>query len=80
MIRFIDISDQISGLGIEGEKHFAFYNTIRSEFFGWPNSYVWTDWDDFTENYELYKNEIDTIVFSLSRFRSLVPQEKGWGK
>lgn len=76
MIRFVDIGDQI----MEGEKRFAFYDTVRDEFFGWPNSYVWNSWDDFVEYYKLYEKETEEMIFPLSRFRALVPQGKGWGE
>lgn len=50
MIRVIDLAGQIYD---DGEKHFAFYDTVVDGFVGWPNEYEWSTWRDFVKSYKL---------------------------
>ena len=60
MKRFIDLGEQI----LEGERCFAFYDTVVDRFEEYYGEQVWTSWADFEENYT--GNE-------LPRYRQLVP-------
>lgn len=64
MIRFIDLSNQI----IEGEKEFAFYNTVTGKFFEFSDSQTWDCIEDFIT---------DFTGDDLNRFILLIPEN--WG-
>jgi hypothetical protein len=66
MIRFIDLKDQIC----EGTREFAWYDTVRDEFFGFPNAYTWESWEDFEEDFKANKCDWD-----IERFRGLFHQD-----
>ena len=76
MLRFIEIDGQI----IEGERCFTYYDTIKDEFFGWPNSYIWDTWEDFVKDYEIHKSQINQETFPLQRFREITPDWEEWNK
>lgn len=48
MLRFINLSDQIN----EGEKEFAFYDTVKESFVTLSGSQTWASVDDFTKDYQ----------------------------
>ena len=43
MIHFIDLGEQI----LEGERKFAFYNTVSDMFLNYNGNQVWNKWVDF---------------------------------
>lgn len=48
MLRFINLSDQIN----EGEKEFAFYDTVTESFVTLSGSQTWASVEDFTKDYQ----------------------------
>lgn len=48
MLRFINLSDQIN----EGEKEFAFYDTVKESFVTLSGSQTWASVEDFTKDYQ----------------------------
>lgn len=67
MIRFIDLKDQIN----EGEKEFAFFDTIIAEFLIIGNSQTFNSIDEFLECYKDYEG------YPLERFLDLIPKNYG---
>lgn len=48
MIRFIDIGDQI----LEGENHFAWFDTVTDTFIEFNGVQVFNGWDEFVSFYD----------------------------
>ena len=78
MIRFIDLSNQITGDIHDADedyddRRFAFYNTVYDKFCEFNGSQDWDRIDDFIRDFEndkknLYSNDLD-------RFLSLIPKD-----
>ena len=47
MIRFIDLGDQI----LEGQKEFAWFDTVTDTFEEFNGNQAWETWEDFAEDY-----------------------------
>ena len=55
MIRFIDIGEQI----LDGERNFAWFNTITDCFFEYNGTQVWSSWDEFVDDFNDYGYEFE---------------------
>lgn len=60
MKRFINLTNQIN----QGEKRFAWYDTVIDKFEIHSGSSTWTHWDEFEEDYQGY---------DLPRYKLLYP-------
>jgi len=67
MIRFINISDQIT----EDEFQFAWYDTVCDRFMDIEGKQVWTSWKEFARDYSISGHTYS--AYALHRFRSLYP-------
>lgn len=47
MIRFIDLGDQI----LEGQRQFAWWDTVTDTFLQFSGNQTWQNWDDFRVDY-----------------------------
>jgi len=72
MIRFIDLGDQI----LEGQREFAWWDTVVDEFEEFNTAQTWETWEDFAEDY-LMEEANGTISQShpLSRYKGLFPKK-----
>jgi len=70
MIRFIDLTDQIC----DGEREFAWFDTITDRFLEFSTFQTWDNWKDFASD---YLDDIDEnpSFEELERFRTLYPWE-----
>lgn len=64
MIRFIDLTDQIT----DDEREFAFYDTVTGTFLKFSGWQKWSTVEDFKEDYD---------GDDLPRYLSLIPKEFG---
>jgi len=78
MIRFIDLGDQI----LEGQRKFAWWDTIHDEFFSFSLEQAWETWKEFQDAYRLSFPTTDEIASGnvpnpeeLARFKGLFPKE-----
>jgi hypothetical protein len=65
MLRFINLSDQIN----EGEKEFAFYDTVTESFVTLSGAQTWTSVDDFRKD----AHDDPNWFYSIDRMLSLIP-------
>jgi hypothetical protein len=73
MIRFIDLGTQIT-CDPEGDRHFAFYDTITDGFIKVNDECIWTAWIDFEEDVmKMFRDPVVHFEF-LKRLRPLCPQ------
>jgi hypothetical protein len=68
MIRFLNLSNQIC----EGQKDFAFFDTITNTILNFDDEQVFTTKQEF-ENAYLYQNNSEDKYAKLQRFTSLIP-------
>jgi hypothetical protein len=77
MIRFLDLTDQIT----EGEKNFAFFDTVTGSMCSFNGEQVFDSWKDFEEAY--FNTSFSTgdygsagvsDLHSLDRLQKLVPE------
>lgn len=62
MIRFIDLGDQI----LEGEKMFAWYNTVTDTFEEYSGNQRWSSWEEFKEDFAFHFPTIPAIIDEMS--------------
>ena len=72
MIRFIDLGDQI----LEGERQFAFWNTVPDMFLTYNGNQVWSTWIGFEADVIWHVGE-ERAQAIFERFEPLVPN---WAK
>ena len=66
MIRFIDIREQI----LDGERNFAWFDTITDQFIEYNGTHVWSSWDEFINDFDGDENQ-------LARFERLYQWKPG---
>ena len=76
MIRFIDLGDQI----LEGQREFAWWNTISDVFFQFSGEEAWETWEEFEASFydddDNRKEIIDLkITKPLQRYKTLFPKK-----
>ncbi len=64
-MRFIDLGKQI-GIDEEWPREFCFWNTVSDRFLEFGGYQVWTDWKDFT-------GDFDGDAGMLERLKGLCP-------
>lgn len=69
MIRFIDLGTQIT-CDPQGDRCFAFFDTVVDKFMSFDGEQMWTAWIDFEEDFYRTYNANDSL---LQRIKSLCP-------
>jgi len=65
MIRFIDLGEQI----LEGQKSFAWFDTITDTFIEYDGYQTWDSWEDFAYSY--HQEKVYSKFRPLERFKKL---------
>ena len=74
MIRFIDLTDQITIPDEEKEyPHFAFYDTIPDRFCEFNGEQVWTDVSDFV--FDFNRDSQNPYIDDQKRFVEKIPED-----
>lgn len=68
MIRFIDLGDQI----LEGERQFAWYDTVTDSFLEFSGNQVWSSWVEFCEDHFLHFPTMGQVVTANNEREDLV--------
>ncbi len=78
MIRFIDLGDQI----LEGQREFAWWDTITDQFLEFSTSQRWENWKEFEVDFRLHFPTTEQVVSGdtpradkLERFKRLFPKK-----
>ena len=80
MIRFIDLGDQI----LEGERRFAWFDTITDTFETYYDNQTWGSWEEFKKDFFFHFPTTGQIVAGYDpreryeRYKRLFPED--WGK
>ena len=72
MIRFIDLGEQI----LDGEKSFAWFDTIIDQFIEYNGTHVWSSWEDFSADFDDYNG----MGYDLNRFKGLYKWDRQGGQ
>jgi hypothetical protein len=75
MLRFVDLGDQI----LEGEREFAWWDTINDRFLYFDPSMSWRSWEEFEQDWRDARG-MDTLTRArgwpdIERFRRLFPED-----
>lgn len=66
MIRYINLDNQVT----DGEKEFAFFDTVTGNFLEFAGAQTWSDRKDFED---CFRNDPNSGRYRLGRFVSLIP-------
>ena len=70
MIRFIDLGDQI----LEGQRQFAWFNTITDTFENYNGCEAWETWKEFEDDHNADPEPIHSM-YHTERYKALFPKE-----